>query len=107
VACEPVVLEPYTGVGVPIVSRHIGRSPEARGELRIADAPAKGPWTSLAWCPAALTVVVAVVALSASTVVVVVRVIVAVVVDTLSSSSSLDGVSGVTVRPECKESDAR
>jgi hypothetical protein len=27
VACEPVVLEPYAGVGVPIVSRHIGQSP--------------------------------------------------------------------------------
>jgi hypothetical protein len=47
VACEPVVLEPYAGVGVPIVSRHIGQSPEARGELRVADAPAKGPRTSL------------------------------------------------------------
>jgi hypothetical protein len=35
VACEPVVLEPHTGVGVTIVSWHIGRSPEARGELRV------------------------------------------------------------------------
>jgi hypothetical protein len=34
-ACEPVVLEPYAGVGVPIVSRHIGRGPEVRvGTLR-------------------------------------------------------------------------
>jgi hypothetical protein len=47
VAREPVVLEPHVGVGVPIVSCHIGRSPEARGELRVADAPAKGPWTPL------------------------------------------------------------
>jgi hypothetical protein len=29
VACEPIVLEPYAGVGVPIVSWHIGQSPEA------------------------------------------------------------------------------
>jgi hypothetical protein len=29
VACEPVVLEPHAGVGVPIVSWHIGRSLEA------------------------------------------------------------------------------
>jgi hypothetical protein len=33
VACEPVVLEPYAGVGVPIVSRHIGRSLEMRGNF--------------------------------------------------------------------------
>jgi hypothetical protein len=43
VAREPVVLEPYTGVGVPVVSRHVGRSPEARGELHVTDAPAKSP----------------------------------------------------------------
>jgi hypothetical protein len=49
VAREPVVLEPYAGLGVPIVPWHIGWSPEARGELRIADAPAKVPWTLLAW----------------------------------------------------------
>jgi hypothetical protein len=49
VAREPVVLEPYTRVGVPIVSWHIGQSQEARGELRVMDAPAKGPWTPLAW----------------------------------------------------------
>jgi hypothetical protein len=48
-ACESVVLEPYAGLGVPIVSRHIGRSPEARGELHVRDAPTKGPRTSLAW----------------------------------------------------------
>jgi hypothetical protein len=29
VACEPVVLERYAGVGVPIVSWYIGQSPEA------------------------------------------------------------------------------
>jgi hypothetical protein len=49
VACEPVVLEPYVGVGVPIVSRHVGQSPKARGELLVTDAPTKGPRTSLAW----------------------------------------------------------
>jgi hypothetical protein len=38
VAREPVVLEPYTGVGVPIIPWHVGRSSEARGELRVADA---------------------------------------------------------------------
>jgi hypothetical protein len=48
-ACKWVALEPYTGIGVPIVSWHIGRSPEARGELRVADAPTKGPWSTLAW----------------------------------------------------------
>jgi hypothetical protein len=47
VAREPVVLEPYTGVGVPVVSRHVGRGPEARGELRVTDAPAESPWTPL------------------------------------------------------------
>jgi hypothetical protein len=49
VARELVVLEPYAGVGVPIVPWHIGRSPEARGEFRVADALAKGPWTLLVW----------------------------------------------------------
>jgi hypothetical protein len=29
VAREPVVLEPHTGFGVPIVSRYVGRGPEA------------------------------------------------------------------------------
>jgi hypothetical protein len=47
VACEPVVLEPRAGVGVPIVSWHIGWSPEAQGELRVADAPTEGPRTPL------------------------------------------------------------
>jgi hypothetical protein len=47
VACEPVVLEPYAGVGVPIVSWHIGRSPETRGDLRVTDASAKSPRTPL------------------------------------------------------------
>jgi hypothetical protein len=28
VTCELVVLEPHAGVGVPIVSWHIGRGPE-------------------------------------------------------------------------------
>jgi hypothetical protein len=49
VACELVVLEPYAGVGIPIVPRYVGRGPEAREELRITDAPAEGPWTPLAW----------------------------------------------------------
>jgi hypothetical protein len=47
VARELVILEPHTGVGVPIVSWHIGRSPKSRGELRVVDAPAKSPWTPL------------------------------------------------------------
>jgi hypothetical protein len=47
VAREPVVLEPHTGVGVPVVSRYIGRSPEMRGELRVTDATVKSPWTPL------------------------------------------------------------
>jgi hypothetical protein len=47
VASELVVLEPYVGVGVPIISGHIGRSTKARRELHVADALAKGPWTSL------------------------------------------------------------
>jgi hypothetical protein len=46
-ACEPVVLEPYAGVGVPIVSWHIGRSPEARRKRHVVDALAKSPRTSL------------------------------------------------------------
>jgi hypothetical protein len=99
-ARELVVLEPYAGVGVPVVPRHIGRSPEARGELHTADVPAKGSRTSLVRGPAALAVAVAVMATPVPTVVVVARVIVAVVVDTLSSSSSLDRVPGVTVGPE-------
>jgi hypothetical protein len=47
VARELVVLEPYTGVGVSVVPWHVGQSPEARGELRVTDAPAKSPWTLL------------------------------------------------------------
>jgi hypothetical protein len=47
VACEPVVLEPHARVGVPIVFWHIGQSPEARRKLCVADAPAKGPQTSM------------------------------------------------------------
>jgi hypothetical protein len=47
VACELVVLEPHAGVGFPVISWHIGRSPKARRKFRIADALAKGPWTSL------------------------------------------------------------
>jgi hypothetical protein len=46
VACEHVVLEPYAGVGVPIVSRHIGRSQESRRKFCVTDALAKGPRTS-------------------------------------------------------------
>jgi hypothetical protein len=48
-AREPVVLEPHAGVGVHVVSWHIGQSTEARRELRVADALAKGPLTSLVW----------------------------------------------------------
>jgi hypothetical protein len=47
VARKPVVLEPYTGVGVPVVPWHVGWSSEARGELHVTDAPAKSPWTLL------------------------------------------------------------
>jgi hypothetical protein len=47
VAGESVVLEPLTGVGVPVIPRYVGRSMEARGEPRIVDALTKGPWTSL------------------------------------------------------------
>jgi hypothetical protein len=47
VACEPVVLELYAWVGVPVVSWDIGWSPEAQRKFRVADALAKGPWTSL------------------------------------------------------------
>jgi hypothetical protein len=47
VACEPIVLEPYAGVGVPIVSWHIGRSLEVRRKFRVADALAKGSLTTL------------------------------------------------------------
>jgi hypothetical protein len=48
-ARKSVVLEPYAGIGVPVVSWHIGRGPKARGELRVADALTKGPWSTLAW----------------------------------------------------------
>jgi hypothetical protein len=48
-ARKSVVLEPYAGNGVPVVSWHIGRGPEVRGILRVADAPIKGPWSTLAW----------------------------------------------------------
>jgi hypothetical protein len=47
VACEPIVLKPYAGVGVPVVSWDIGRSPEAQKKFCVTDALAKGPWTSL------------------------------------------------------------
>jgi hypothetical protein len=33
VARKPVVLEPHTGVGVPVVSQYVGRGPEARGNF--------------------------------------------------------------------------
>jgi hypothetical protein len=46
-AHEPVVLEPYTRVGVPIVPWHVGWRPIARGELRVTDASAKSPGTPL------------------------------------------------------------
>jgi hypothetical protein len=47
VAGESVVLKSYARVGVPVVPRYIGRSTETRGELRVADALAKGPRTPL------------------------------------------------------------
>jgi hypothetical protein len=47
-ARKSVVLEPYAGIGVLVVSWHIGWGPEARGELRVADAPTKGPGSTLA-----------------------------------------------------------
>jgi hypothetical protein len=37
-ARESVVLEPYVGVGVPVVPWHVGRSVKAQRELCIADA---------------------------------------------------------------------
>jgi hypothetical protein len=49
VACEPIVLEPYAGVGVPIVSCHICRSLEVRRKFCVADALAKGSLTTLVW----------------------------------------------------------
>jgi hypothetical protein len=49
VACEPVVLDPHTGVDVLVVSQHVGRSPKTQGELHVSDAPAKSPWTPLVW----------------------------------------------------------
>jgi hypothetical protein len=42
VAREPVVLEPHSGVGVPVVPGYVGQSSETRGEPRIPDALAKG-----------------------------------------------------------------
>jgi hypothetical protein len=72
VAGKSVVLEPYTGVGVPVVPGYVGRSSETRGEPRISDALAKGPRTPLVQRPAAVTVIVTVVMPSASSVVVVV-----------------------------------
>jgi hypothetical protein len=46
-ARESVVLEPYAGVSVPGVPWHVGRGTKAQRELHVADAPAKGSWTSL------------------------------------------------------------
>jgi hypothetical protein len=100
VAGESVVLEPHAGVGVPVVPGYVGRSPETRGEPRIPDALANGPWTSLVRRPAAITVVVTVVVSPASSVVVVARAVVTVVVDVLGPSTGLDGVPRVTVGPE-------
>jgi hypothetical protein len=48
-ARKSVVLEPYAGIGVPVVSWDVGRGLEARGELRVVDAPTKGPRSMLAW----------------------------------------------------------
>jgi hypothetical protein len=48
-ARKSVVLKPYAGIGVPVVSWHIGRGSEARGELHVADALTKGPRSTLAW----------------------------------------------------------
>jgi hypothetical protein len=71
-----------------------------RRKLRVADALAKGPWTSLIWRSVAVAVVVTIVAPSASTVVVVARAVVVVVVDTLGPPSGLDGVPRVAVEPK-------
>jgi hypothetical protein len=70
-AREAVVLDPHTGVGVPVVSWHVGRSAKVRRERHVTDALAKGPWTSLVRGPAAVAVVVAVMAPPAPAVVVV------------------------------------
>jgi hypothetical protein len=48
-ARESVVLKPYAGIVVPVVSWHVGQGPKVRGELRVADAPTKGPQSRLAW----------------------------------------------------------
>jgi hypothetical protein len=69
-ASEPIVLKPYTGVGVPVIPWHVGRSAEVRRELQVADALAKGPWTSLVRRPVAVAVVVTVVAPPTSKIVV-------------------------------------
>jgi hypothetical protein len=100
VASEPVVLEPHVGVGVPVVPRHVGRSAEARRELRVADALAKSSWTPLVRGPAAVAFVVAVVAPPASVVVMVAQVIVVVVIDTLGRPPGLNGVLHVAVGPK-------
>jgi hypothetical protein len=92
VACEPVVLEPHAGIGVPVVPWNVGRSTETRRKLRVTDALTKGLWTSLVWRPAEVAVVIDVVASPTSTVVVVARAVVAVVVDALGPPSGLDGV---------------
>jgi hypothetical protein len=44
---ELVLLETYAGVSVPFVPSHVGWGTKVRRELRIADAPDKGSWTSL------------------------------------------------------------
>jgi hypothetical protein len=100
VASKPVVLEPHTGVGVPVVPWHVGRSAEARRELCVADALAKSSWTPLVRRLATVVVVVAVVSPSAATIVVVARTVVAVVVDALGPPSGLDGVPRIAVGPE-------
>jgi hypothetical protein len=100
VASKPVVLEPHSGVGVPLVPWHVGQSTKARRELRVADALSKGPQTFLVLRLVAVAVVIAVMAPPASTVVVVAGAIVAVIFDALGLSSALDGVSHVAVGPK-------
>jgi hypothetical protein len=100
VAREPVVLEPHSGVGVPVVPGYVGQSSETRGEPCIPDALAKGSWTPLVWGPAAVMIIVVVVASPSSSIVVVARTVVTMVVDAPGLSAGLDGVPCVTIRPE-------
>jgi hypothetical protein len=60
VAREPVVLQPYSWVHLPIVYRDVGRGPETRGEPRITHVLTEGPWAPLVRRLAAISVVIAV-----------------------------------------------